>query len=89
MWLVAVALGLCSFARCARFPRATKGDGFLKIPVGTVDRPARKVKRDESPLVTVLENMDFFYATDSKLHQFVRIGACRLSSTTLTGTENC
>lgn len=66
MRLLAVTLGLCSFACGARFPRATKGNGFLKLPVGTVDRPSRKAKRDESPLVTVLENMDFFYATDSK-----------------------
>lgn len=67
MRLLPVALSLAAVAHGARFPRATKGNGFLKLPVGTVDRPPRKVKRDESPLVTVLENMEFFYATDSKL----------------------
>jgi len=64
MWSLAVALSIVAVAHGARFARATKGDGFLKVPVGTVDRPPRKMKRDESPLVTVLENMDFFYATD-------------------------
>jgi hypothetical protein len=78
MRLLALALGLCSLVHCARFPRATKGNGFLKIPVGTVDRPARKVKRGESPLVTVLENMDFFYATDSMFHKVLDLRPRRL-----------
>lgn len=66
MWSLAVALSFTAVAHGARFPRAIQGDGFLKLPVGTVDKPSRKSKRDENPLVTVLENMDFFYATDSK-----------------------
>lgn len=50
-----------------RFPRAVKGNGFLKVPVGTVER-ARKSKRGgEDPILTVLDNEDFFYATESRL----------------------
>lgn len=74
MWSLAVALSIVAVAHGARFARATKGDGFLKVPVGTVDRPPRKMKRDESPLVTVLENMDFFYATDCKLPRLRVVG---------------
>lgn len=50
------------------FPRAVKGNGFLKVPVGAVDRSRQSNKRDEgNSILTVLDNMDFFYATDSKL----------------------
>lgn len=64
---VALMLSASGVVQAGRFPRAVKGNGFLKVPVGTVDR-ARKSKRDgESPILTVLENKDFFYATESEL----------------------
>jgi len=48
-----------------RFPKAKRGNGFLSVPVGTVDRPAGAVaKRDGESILTVLDNMDFFYATE-------------------------
>lgn len=52
-----------------RFPLAKRGNGFLSVPVGTVDKPSHIVKRQDgegNPIATVLENMDFFYATESK-----------------------
>lgn len=51
-----------------RFPKAKRGNGFLSVPVGTVNRPAKNVgKRDGGEsILTVLDNMDFFYATESE-----------------------
>ncbi|KAL7967292.1 aspartic peptidase domain-containing protein [Trichoderma sp. SZMC 28014] len=46
----------------AMFPRAESGDGYLSIPVGTVQRPHKIGKR--SAIDAVLENMDYFYAIE-------------------------
>lgn len=46
----------------AMFPRAESGDGYLSIPVGTIQRPHKVGKR--SAIDAVLENMDFFYAIE-------------------------
>lgn len=54
----------CAIA--GRFPRAVSGNGFLAVPVGTIDRPKR-AKRDEGGILTTLENMDFFYATEGRV----------------------
>jgi hypothetical protein len=64
-----LALLLSSHGMSAgRFPKAKRGNGFLSVPVGTVDRPAGAVaKRDGESILTVLDNMDFFYATESEL----------------------
>lgn len=48
----------------AMFPRAESGDGYLSIPVGTIQRPHKIGKR--SAIDAVLENMDFFYAIESE-----------------------
>ncbi|KEY68143.1 hypothetical protein S7711_08332 [Stachybotrys chartarum IBT 7711] len=50
------------------FPRARRGNGFLAVPVGTVDKGrSRRVRRQEGEsIVTTLENMDFFYATEGE-----------------------
>lgn len=48
----------------AMFPRAESGDGYLSIPVGTIQRPHKVGKR--SAIDAVLENMDFFYAIESE-----------------------
>lgn len=61
--LLTLPLLASNAVEAARFPRAVKGNGFLKVPVGTVDRP-HKVKRDA--IDTVLDNRKFFYATDSE-----------------------
>ncbi|KAF4124535.1 Eukaryotic aspartyl protease [Geosmithia morbida] len=53
----------------ASFPRAVSGNGYLKVPVGTVDRP-RKTKRDGGTVETVLENKEFFYAMDREFFPF-------------------
>jgi hypothetical protein len=53
-------------AGAANFPRASTGNGFVSLPVGTVDRPRPNSKRQngrQHAFETVLENMDFFYAT--------------------------
>jgi hypothetical protein len=46
------------------FPRAESGDGYLSIPVATIQRPHKIGKR--SAIDAVLENMDFFYAIESE-----------------------
>lgn len=46
-----------------RFGRSVQGDGYLKVPVGTVDKP-KKTKRDGEPVTMVLDNMDFFYSAE-------------------------
>ncbi|KAK0390791.1 hypothetical protein NLU13_0294 [Sarocladium strictum] len=51
----------------AQFARAVTGDGFLAVPVGTVEKPKKdlsKVKRDDKFLETVLDNKAFWYSTD-------------------------
>jgi len=63
----ATALALLATEATAQFPRAVTGDGFLAVPVGTVERPKKdlsKVKRDDNFLETVLDNKDFWYSTD-------------------------
>ncbi|CAM1502210.1 Fc.00g041940.m01.CDS01 [Cosmosporella sp. VM-42] len=60
----AITLLGSNYADAANFPRAVKGDGFLAVPVGTIDRPKRTTKRADGSISTTLENMDFFYATE-------------------------
>ncbi|KAH7305010.1 aspartic peptidase domain-containing protein [Stachybotrys elegans] len=58
------------------FPRAVHGNGFLSVPVGTVDRPHNAKRQEGHPVTTTLENMDFFYATEIGIgtpHQVVRV----------------
>lgn len=54
----------------AGFSEFTSGEGFLAVPVGTVQRPARqaksKDKRAGQAYESQLENKDFFYATDGE-----------------------
>ncbi|KAF7561176.1 hypothetical protein G7046_g2993 [Stylonectria norvegica] len=50
-------------ANAAAFPRAVAGKGYLSVPVGTVNRPNKITKRANS-IVTVLNNTEFFYATE-------------------------
>lgn len=47
------------------FSNAIRGDGFLAVPVGTVERPASS-KRAVQAFEDRLYNKDFFYATDGK-----------------------
>ncbi|KAH6874872.1 aspartic peptidase domain-containing protein [Thelonectria olida] len=59
-----VVLG-SSGAEAARFARAVSGDGYLAVPIGTVDKKKDKSKRAENGTVLqTLENMDFFYAAE-------------------------
>lgn len=60
-----------------RFGRSIQGDGFLKVPVGTVDRP-KKLKRDDEPITMVLDNMDFFYAADRKYYRDLTLCALKV-----------
>ncbi|KAL2209209.1 acid protease [Sarocladium strictum] len=63
----ATALALLANGASAQFARAVAGDGFLAVPVGTVENPKKdlsKVKRDDNFLETVLDNKDFWYSTD-------------------------
>lgn len=50
------------------FPRAISGNGYLSVPVGTVQRQnSGKSKRaDGKAFETILQNKDFFYATESE-----------------------
>lgn len=64
--LGAVLLGGTCVDAVGLFPRAKAGKGYLSVPVGTVDRPRKTTKRQDGSIVTTLENMDFFYATDSE-----------------------
>ncbi|KAM4064979.1 eukaryotic aspartyl protease [Hirsutella rhossiliensis] len=52
----------------AGFSEFVSGEGFLAVPVGTVQRPPReaksKGKRAGQAFESQLENKDFFYATD-------------------------
>lgn len=63
----AVAVLGSNCADAVSFPRAVHGKGFLSIPVGTVDKPKKTKRDDEGSILTTLENMNFFYATDRKL----------------------
>ncbi|KAG6018730.1 hypothetical protein E4U41_003629 [Claviceps citrina] len=45
------------------FSQATRGDGFVVVPVGTVQRPVG-LKREAKAFEDRLYNMEFFYATD-------------------------
>ncbi|KAG6157574.1 hypothetical protein E4U50_003827 [Claviceps purpurea] len=65
----------CSAAATARddervaingFSKAIRGDGFLAVPVGTVQRPAGQ-KREAKAYEDKLYNMNFFYATDVEI----------------------
>lgn len=47
------------------FSKAIRGDGFLAVPVGTVQRPAGQ-KREAKAYEDKLYNMNFFYATDGE-----------------------
>lgn len=63
----AVGAALLATEAAAIFPRATKGDGFLAVPIGTVENGKKdisKVKRDDDFLETVLANREFWYSTD-------------------------
>lgn len=51
------------------------GDGFLAVPVGTVDRPKSGRRRAASGFEDKLYNMDYFYATDGKGEWDKRVGA--------------
>jgi hypothetical protein len=66
-WVSSLVL-VFSTASCGvqglHFPRAVSGDGYLAIPIGTVDRP-RNQKR-QSEIETLLTNEEFFYATESE-----------------------
>ncbi|VUC33243.1 unnamed protein product [Clonostachys rosea] len=48
------------------FPKAKRGEGFLSVPIGTVDRP-HSAKRDTKAIVSELDNRDFFYTTDVEI----------------------
>lgn len=48
------------------FSQAVRGDGYLALPVGTVQRPA-SMKRATGAFEDQLYNMEFFYATDGEL----------------------
>ncbi|KAL7917962.1 aspartic peptidase domain-containing protein [Trichoderma austrokoningii] len=60
--LALLAVAQYTGAADAVFPRAESGDGYLSIPVGTIQRPHKVGKR--SAIEAVLENMDFFYAVE-------------------------
>lgn len=47
------------------FSQSVSGDGFLAMPVGTVNRPPG-ARRAANAFEDQLNNMDFFYATDGK-----------------------
>lgn len=47
------------------FSKGVRGDGFLAMPVGTVQRPPG-MKRAASAFEDRLYNMEFFYATDGE-----------------------
>lgn len=47
------------------FSKAIRGDGFLAVPVGTVQRPVGQ-KREAKAYEDKLYNMNFFYATDGE-----------------------
>lgn len=47
------------------FSKAVRGDGYLSVPVGTVQRPA-SLKRAAKTFQDKLYNMDAFYATYSE-----------------------
>lgn len=49
------------------FSQAVRGQGYLALPVGTVQRPAG-MKRATGAFEDQLYNMEFFYATDGELH---------------------
>jgi hypothetical protein len=59
-----VALAAEPVAHAVELPRAVGGNGFIYMPVSPVDRPkSASRRRDGNAYVTVLENMDSFYAT--------------------------
>lgn len=65
----ATAIALLATEATANFPRAVSGDGFLAVPIGTVEKEKKdisKVKRDDNFLETVLDNKDFWYSADRK-----------------------
>lgn len=56
-----------SYVEASLFPRAKSGDGYISVPVGTVDRPRSEAeKRQTGSIVTELENRIYFYATTSR-----------------------
>lgn len=56
-----------SCVEASLFPRAKSGDGYISVPVGTIDRPRSETeKRQGGSIVTELENRIYFYATTSK-----------------------
>lgn len=63
---VAVAIG-SNCADAVSFPRSVHGKGYLSVPVGTVDKPKKTKRDEEGTILTVLENMDFFYATELEI----------------------
>jgi hypothetical protein len=62
----ALSLLAAEHAAAVSFPNARSGQGFISVPVGTVDRPkkqpASNSKRDA--FLTQLQNQDFFYTTE-------------------------
>lgn len=64
--IAALALALVHGVAAAEFPRAVKGDGFLSIPVGYLDRAhsGNAVRRRDS-IEADLFNQDTFYTIDS------------------------
>lgn len=57
-------------AAAARFPRAVSGDGFLAVPVGTINKAKGNTLKGRSSsddaFETVLKNYEFFYATEGE-----------------------
>jgi hypothetical protein len=73
-WLSGAALAALSLGAhpaaaydAEAFPRAVAGEGYLAIPVDTVERSMDGLSRRDAVEVT-LENKDFFYAMKSNCH---------------------
>ncbi|KAM5361270.1 hypothetical protein ACJZ2D_013219 [Fusarium nematophilum] len=66
----AAAVLSSSCADAVSFPRSTSGKGYLSVPVGTIDKPKKskaEKRQEDNTILTTLENMDFFYATDIEI----------------------
>ena len=63
----------CGVSATTQFPRASSGDGYISVPVGSVTRqnkqPHKLARRRGKGFETSLINEDSFYAAEGKLHR--------------------